>query len=107
MARPWIVCVKSYKGVFPQAPTREFFSIAIWENGRFQDVTLQAGLSNPYWATGANAADFDNDGQHGHSRYYDWRGSVIQEPRKRRICEVGKTRRSQPPSGLAYRERIW
>ena len=31
-------------------------------NGRFQDVTVQAGLSNPYWATGANAADFDNDG---------------------------------------------
>jgi len=31
-------------------------------NGRFEDVTSRAGLSNPYWGTGANAADFDNDG---------------------------------------------
>lgn len=31
-------------------------------NGRFEDVTEKAGLSNPYWGTGANAADFDNDG---------------------------------------------
>lgn len=31
-------------------------------NGKFQDVTKPAGLSNPYWGTGANAADFDNDG---------------------------------------------
>lgn len=30
--------------------------------GRFADVTAKAGLSNPYWGTGANAADFDNDG---------------------------------------------
>lgn len=30
--------------------------------GRFEDVTMKAGLSSPYWATGANAADFDNDG---------------------------------------------
>lgn len=31
-------------------------------NGRFEDVTARAGLSNPYWGTGANAADFNNDG---------------------------------------------
>ena len=31
-------------------------------NGRFEDVTAKAGLANPYWGTGANAADFDNDG---------------------------------------------
>ena len=31
-------------------------------NGHFEDVTARAGLSNPYWGTGANAADFNNDG---------------------------------------------
>jgi hypothetical protein len=31
-------------------------------NGRFEDVTSKAGLSNPYWGTGANATDFNNDG---------------------------------------------
>jgi enediyne biosynthesis protein E4 len=31
-------------------------------NGRFQDVTRKAGLSNAYWGTGANAADYNNDG---------------------------------------------
>ncbi len=31
-------------------------------NGHFDDVTRQAGLQNSYWGTGANAADFDNDG---------------------------------------------
>lgn len=31
-------------------------------NGRFQDVTKSSGLANPYWGTGANAADFNNDG---------------------------------------------
>ncbi|MGH9581823.1 MAG: FG-GAP repeat domain-containing protein, partial [Bryobacteraceae bacterium] len=31
-------------------------------NGKFEDVTAKAGLSNAYWGTGANAADYDNDG---------------------------------------------
>lgn len=31
-------------------------------NGRFEDVTQRAGLANPYWGTGANAADYNNDG---------------------------------------------
>jgi len=30
--------------------------------GLFEDVTLQAGLSNPYWGTGVAVADFNNDG---------------------------------------------
>jgi hypothetical protein len=31
-------------------------------NGKFEDVTERAGLTNPYWGTGANAIDYDNDG---------------------------------------------
>ena len=31
-------------------------------DGRFEDVTRRAGLSNPYWGTGVAVADFDNDG---------------------------------------------
>ncbi len=31
-------------------------------DGDFSDVTDGSGLANPYWGTGANAADYDNDG---------------------------------------------
>ena len=31
-------------------------------NGRFRDVTSEAGLADAYWGTGANAVDYDNDG---------------------------------------------
>jgi hypothetical protein len=31
--------------------------------GRFEDKTEAAGLFNPYWGTGANAADYDGDGR--------------------------------------------
>ncbi len=32
------------------------------EGRRFEDVTAKSGLDCPFWATGANAADYDNDG---------------------------------------------
>jgi enediyne biosynthesis protein E4 len=31
-------------------------------DGRFRDVTAETRLTNSYWGTGANAADYDNDG---------------------------------------------
>lgn len=31
-------------------------------NGHFEDVTARSGLTNPYWGTGANTADYNNDG---------------------------------------------
>jgi hypothetical protein len=31
-------------------------------DGKFVDVTRTAGLSNPFWGTGINVSDYDNDG---------------------------------------------
>ncbi len=48
-----------------QTPTAREGSVFLYHNlgnGRFEDVTRKAGLANPYWGTGANAADYNNDG---------------------------------------------
>ena len=47
----------------PVEPLRN--SVYLFHNlghGKFEDVTARAGLSDAYWGTGANAADFNNDG---------------------------------------------
>jgi enediyne biosynthesis protein E4 len=46
----------------PPAPKGAIYLFHNLGNGRFEDVTSRAGLFNPYWGTGANAADFNNDG---------------------------------------------
>ncbi len=48
-----------------KVPAAREGSLYLYRNlggGHFQDVTAQAGLSNPYWGTGAAVADIDNDG---------------------------------------------
>ena len=48
-----------------QRPSLVAESVYLFHNmgkGRFEDVTAKSGLTNPYWGTGANAADYDNDG---------------------------------------------
>ncbi len=49
-------------GRVPSAVKSGVFLYRNLGGGRFEDVTERAGLFNPYWATGANAADFNNDG---------------------------------------------
>ena len=46
----------------PANPGRGVHLFRNLEGRRFEDVTEEAGLTCPYWCTGANAADFDNDG---------------------------------------------
>jgi hypothetical protein len=49
-------------GKRPEAAPGSVYLFHNLGKGRFEDVTGKAGLSDPYWGTGANAADFDNDG---------------------------------------------
>jgi len=47
------------------APAAVAGSVYLYRNngdGTFADVTAKSGLQCPYWGTGANAADYDNDG---------------------------------------------
>jgi enediyne biosynthesis protein E4 len=48
-----------------KTPSPEPGSVYLYHNlgnGRFDDVTSKSGISNLYWGTGANAADYDGDG---------------------------------------------
>jgi hypothetical protein len=48
-----------------QTPTQSKGGVYLFHNlgnGKFEDVTERAGLTNAYWGTGANAADFNSDG---------------------------------------------
>ncbi len=49
-------------GAAPQAVPGGVYLFHNLGGSRFEDVTTKAGLTNPYWGTGANAADYDNDG---------------------------------------------
>ncbi len=46
----------------PARSQRRIFLYRNRQGLRFQDVTAGSGLKAPYWSTGANAADYDNDG---------------------------------------------
>ena len=60
------------KLVAGETPTAETGGVYLFHNlgnGHFEDVTSRAGLTNPYWGTGANAADYNNDGLHRHPNH--------------------------------------
>lgn len=46
----------------PADPSRGLYLFRNLEGRKFEDVTETSGLACPYWGTGANAADYDNDG---------------------------------------------
>src|SRR5205085_10273397 len=50
------------RGESASPSTRGVYLFRNLGNGHFEDVTEKAGLSNAYWGTGANAADYNNDG---------------------------------------------
>ncbi len=50
------------QGTTPPAPKGAIYLFRNLGNGHFEDVTARSGLFNPYWGTGANATDFNNDG---------------------------------------------
>ena len=49
-------------GQTPPAAARRVYLYRNLDGKKFDDVTDESGLSCPYWGTGANAADYDNDG---------------------------------------------
>jgi hypothetical protein len=49
-------------GAVPQPAKNGVYLFHNLGHGKFEDVTERSGLSNPYWGTGANAADYNNDG---------------------------------------------
>jgi hypothetical protein len=53
---------KTIAGETPASSQGGVFLFRNLGKGRFEDVTAKAGLSNAYWGTGANAADYNNDG---------------------------------------------
>ena len=76
-------------------------------NGKFEDVTERAGLSNAYWGTGANAADYNNDGYTdilittiGVDLLYKNNGNGT-------FSEVGERGGLEPQRGMAHRQRVW
>ena len=46
----------------PATVDRRIFLYRNRKGERFEDVTERSGLTLPFWGTGANAADYDNDG---------------------------------------------
>ncbi len=53
---------KAVAGERPDAAAGGVYLFHNLGKGRFEDVTAKSGLANPYWGTGANAADYNNDG---------------------------------------------
>ena len=53
---------RTLSGQVPAAAAGSVFLYRNQGDGTFQDVTAKAGLVCPFWGTGANAADYDNDG---------------------------------------------
>ena len=49
-------------GQTPSGGARRVYLYRNLDGRKFEDVTERSGLACPYWGTGANAADYDNDG---------------------------------------------